>query len=607
MAVQTLLQKEEALKGAQGLGYSSIDAVRKAILPASTNTFKLNIGDTIDSRLLSGNTTTLDAENVRRAKEQQQITQNESRLAFEQGLAGIRSKPESTDFISSLMFPQVTATTQARDELATQQRGLLQQAREFITGRTTDSAGRLAQLQEEGGVPALQERIAASNERVAQLQGELMKARPQIETEAGQTRIGAEARLAPVERNLRAEIASEALVQSALVGNLEAVQGNIDKILELEFQDEQAQLNDMMLSIQLVGEEINTLEPKLQEEANQRLAQFQFALQERASALQEAQTNKAGVLQILSQAAQNGAPESVLNAIKSAQTPEQALALTGGYMSDPLDRQYKSLQIQKMRSELSGTTGGAIDWGDRAAILKLAEAGDPLAVAALGYNPQDTPEKRQAKITAQENAIKELEKINALVGNRFGIKSSAGAVQSPLLTSMFGGLTGGAVAGATAGTVAFPALGTIAGGAGGGLLGLGAGTVSGLYSRSAKQDFLGEIQYLLSGDSFEKFRELKASGVTFGPTSNAEWQKVDSAANQLSAIAIKDKDGNITGFRGSEDKLQELLTEYQQKAQKFVDSLNAQQFSQDDSALIDGLPKYQIPTLVESLAASYRR
>jgi hypothetical protein len=319
--------------------------VRQAVLPPVQNSYTVPVPNAIPSTALSAGVTKTDVQAKRDAMQKTQDAKLTSAQTFQQGLAGIQANPQSTDFISSLMFPQVTPTTQARDTLVTEQQGLLSKARDFITGRNRDSAGELTKMQEEAGLPQLQERISVSNERIAQLKGELMKVRPQIEGEAGQTRIGAEARLSPVERNLNAEIASEALVQSALVGNANMVQNNIDKIMDLEFKDEQAQLNDMMLGIQMVGQEIQTLDPKLQEEATQRLQQFQFAVQERASALQTAQQNKAGVLQVLSQAAQNGAPQQVLDAIKSAQTPEQAMSVTSGYMTDLLDRQYKQAQI----------------------------------------------------------------------------------------------------------------------------------------------------------------------------------------------------------------------------------------------------------------------
>lgn len=537
---KTAITAEQASSYNQGAnklasGYSVVpnaaETVRNAVIPPSQNKFQVKTGATIPSSALSSGTTINDARNQRNAMEAQQTALATSRQMFQQGLAGIQANPQSIDFLSGLMFPDTTPTMQQRDTLVTEQRGLMQQARDFISGRKTDSTGRLTELQQEAGLPDLQARIATSNERVAQLRGELMKTRPQIETEAGQTRIGAEARLAPVERNLQAEIASEALVQAALVGNANMVQGNIDKILELEFQDQQIELNNMMLGIQMAGEEIKTLDPKLQEEANQRLAQFQFAVQERASALQTAQANKAQTLQLMAQVAQNGAPDSVLQSMRNAQTPEQAMTIGGAYMSDPLDRQLKQAQL----NNLNAPTG--IDWGARASMLKAAEAGDPLAIEALGYDPAQAKggiegarqyEGETASIQAGVNAAK------AMLENRRGLNATTGALQSPLIGGFF---AGGKNDGSLSSLISrIPIVGNIQGA---------------VQSKQDAMDFLGNAALLVNDTTFKSVLEMKAQGVTFGAMTEGERIAAGRAATALNAAARVDESGNIIGFNAT--------------------------------------------------------
>lgn len=537
---KTAITAEQASSYSQGAntlasGYkvmpNSVQTMRQAVIPPAQSTFKTQTVEAIPSTALTQGGTINDARNQRSAMEAQQSAQLTSRQMFEQGLSGIQNNPQSTDFLSGLMFPDATQTAQQRDTLVTEQRGLMQQARDFISGRRTDSAGRLTDLQEEAGLPDLQARIATSNERVAQLRGELMKVRPQVETEAGQTRIGAEARLGPVERNLQAEIASEALVQAALVGNANMVQGNIDKILELEFQDQQMELNDMMLGIQMVAEEIKTLDPKLQEEANQRLAQFNFALQERASALQTAQANKAQTLELMAQVAQNGAPDSVLQAMRNAQTPEQAMTIGGAYMSDPLDRQLKQAQLNKLNAP------AGIDWGERAAMLKAAEAGDPLAIEALGYDPAGAKggiegarqyENETASIQAGINAAK------AMLENKRGLNATTGALQSPLLGGFF---AGGKADGSFSGLFSrIPIVGNIQGA---------------VQSKQDAMDFLGNAALLVNDTTFKSVLEMKAQGVTFGAMTEGERVAAGRAATALNAAARVDESGNITGFNAT--------------------------------------------------------
>lgn len=533
-ALQTKEQQGLAQSGAQGLGFNSVDAMRKAILPPKNTTFSVDIPDSIPSTALTQGGTRADVQARRNSLEQSQLSQQELQQNFQQGLAGIQKRPQETDFLSSLMFAPQTETTVARDQLAEEQRGLIGKARDFITGRSQDTAGRFAELQQEGGVPELQQRIAGSNERVAQLRGELAKIRPQIEGEAGQTRVGAEARLGPIERNLTAEIASEALVQSALVGNLNAVQSNIDKILQLEFQDEQAQLQDMQMGIQLVQSEIATLEPKLQEEANQRLAQFQFAMNERANALQAEQQNKAQVLNTLATAAQNGAPQQVLDAIRVSGTGEQAIAIAGQWMGDPLDRQLKQAQLSKLTAPSTG-----FDVSERAKLIELARDGDQASIDALGYDPNEI---RGGVEGAQQYEIQSadiqmgVDAATALLNNERGIKSATGAVQSPIVGGFF---AGGKSDGSAASLISrIPIVGNVQGS---------------IQTKNDYLDFVANASFLVNDTTFQEIRDLKAQGVTFGNMTEGERKAAGRAANQLNAAVRIDDSGQVIGFNGSED------------------------------------------------------
>ena len=239
-----------------------------------------------------------------------------------------------------------------------------------------------------------------------------------------------------------------------------------------------------------------------------------------------------------------------------------------------LDRELKRAQIASANraNQPSGTEG--MSWSERANVLKLAEMGDPMAIQALGYDPEATPTKEAAKQAARDSALKELDKINGIVDNTLGISSSAGTIQSPMLAQMLGVGAAGAATGAGTGLLGGPfAPVTVSGGAvAGGVVGAITGAFTGSDAKRKKENFLGEIDFLMSGDSFDKFRELKAAGVTFGATTEREWDAVRKAANELEALAKRDKDGKLVGFTGTEDKLEELLLDYQAKTQTFANS-----------------------------------
>lgn len=60
------------------------------------------------------------------------------------------------------------------------------------------------------------------------------------------------------------------------------------------------------------------------------------------------------------EARKNGAPDSIINAMKDATTLNEALLAIGEYAADPLDRTYKRLQIQKLRGGLDEASSSAI-------------------------------------------------------------------------------------------------------------------------------------------------------------------------------------------------------------------------------------------------------
>lgn len=249
-------------------------------------TAQINVPSQIPSDVLDSGTTTQDVLNER-AQQEQQLTAGQQ---FAQYLAGQGMDQGQADYMSQLMFPETSP------ELATAQqdyRGFLTKAQDYLGGLFgRDSVARREELAAEQGLGSAQSELAASNVRLAKLQGELQSIRPQIETEAGQTRIGAEARLSPVERNLRAEIASEALVQAALAGNVEMIQNNVNAIMELELGDQERELNLFENQIKLEESRVNSLEGEAKTRAEQNLRLAQVMLDDRKTAIEDAREMK---------------------------------------------------------------------------------------------------------------------------------------------------------------------------------------------------------------------------------------------------------------------------------------------------------------------------
>lgn len=68
----------------------------------------------------------------------------------------------------------------------------------------------------------------------------------------------------------------------------------------------------------------------------------------------------------------------------------------------------------------------------------------------------------------------------------------------------------------------------------------------------ATQDFIGTVQQLTQDLTLEKLQNAKAQGATFGALSDSELRLLAGAATKIGTWAIKDAEGNITGYDVSE-------------------------------------------------------
>jgi len=163
----------------------------------------------------------------------------------------------------------------------------------------------------------------------------------------------------------------------------------------------------------------------------------------------------------------------------------------------------------------------------RKALMDLAVAGDPKAIAQLGFDPGAPARQKLAmeqdkilssQIDKQNNIIDRLTKVSGMTG---AIKSSTGVIQSGFLTGL---LPKGGAGAVTPGDI-----------------------TGGFKGQQNKAEFLSEINYLLAGEGFQQFSKLKEEGVNLTPVSELEFNKIMGSANMLSSAAQM-KDGKITGF-----------------------------------------------------------
>lgn len=87
-----------------------------------------------------------------------------------------------------------------------------------------------------------------------------------------------------------------------------------------------------------------------------------------------------------------------------------------------------------------------------------------------------------------------------------------------------------------------------------------------------KQDFVAGIQQLTNQETMDKLLQLKQAGGTLGALNESEGQMLKESATKINNWAIKDKNGNITGYNVSEDAFKGELARLRNLAQKAVDT-----------------------------------
>lgn len=131
-------------------------------------------------------------------------------------------------------------------------------------------------------------------------------------------------------------------------GQLALAQDSVDRAIKAQFEPIYASIETQKLILQQNYDNLTSAQKKLAD-----AKQIQLDLQLKAVDFQQKQ--KTQIFDIMSTISANGAPNSIINAVKNAKSPEEALSLGAKYISDPLDRQMKIAQIAKLNADVAET------------------------------------------------------------------------------------------------------------------------------------------------------------------------------------------------------------------------------------------------------------
>ena len=102
-----------------------------------------------------------------------------------------------------------------------------------------------------------------------------------------------------------------------------------------------------------------------------------------------------------------------------------------------------------------------------------------------------------------------------------------------------------------------------------------------------KQNFLGSVANILDTQVLDTLINAKANGATFGALSEGELNLLKNSASKISKWAIKDKNGNITGFNASEKEFKKELQNLQSKTKKALENAGVSSGGSVDTSFFD--------------------
>lgn len=343
-----------------------------------------------------------------------------------------------------------------------------------------------------------------------------------------------DAGVAPIQTGMLRENAIKALTQSSLADiataninnstiRYNAAKDKANQAIDLKYDPIEKQIADIKDQLAINKEYIT-------DPAEKKLAASQeTALNERARLLAEQKQNEKDVNDVLLTAVTNEAPQSVIDALKGAKTQSEAIKIAGKYGGDFYKTEALKAQIAQTKAQTAKTISDtqSVDAATQQTqvdswVKNIQNSGGKLSI-------KDVPKNIQSLVNialATGNA----ENVAVVQGLQQKSNDIAELINDPYLAGSVGPND----------FTRFSPLSVFTGG---------------------KQNFLAGVSQLTNQETLDKLLQLKASGGTLGALNESEGKMLRDAATKINGWAIKDGNGNVTGYNASEsDFKQELGT-----------------------------------------------
>jgi len=229
-------------------------------------------------------------------------------------------------FLNGETAPLTPAQEQEKSFLG----GIRDKTKEFFGGREKQ----IEDAYKDSGVSDARTSLAETQGRKAERQVQLrndLKALETTASERGVTREAAIDRRNQVNSDAYFDLANISIVESAQLGNLEQARTDAKELIDQQYNSYDAYIKQQQA-------ELDYLKPTLTAEQKQQADIAQFNLDQYKQQLQDAKDAEQKKYDYLAEAAKNGAPNNVTDAILKATTQEEAARLAAPYIG-LIDRQ----------------------------------------------------------------------------------------------------------------------------------------------------------------------------------------------------------------------------------------------------------------------------
>ncbi len=464
-------------------------------------------------------------------------TLSSENLSGSQPDLNLPNTPQEPNYAASLQSI-ITAMNQTTPQ-EVEQSGLQKSITDSLTRLEGKSAAQL-QAENQAGLPQFNTQLTDVNNQIQSLQKEALAIPLQIQEESrarGRTVGGIQPlQTGQLRQNAIRSLGLSAIAQT-LQGNIANAQAQADRAVELEFAPLEARLTTLAQSYQFNKDALERVDKK-------RADQLKILIDERTRVLGEQKADRKYSSDIALLAAQSGAPQSVVEKMRNA-TPDEAIGIGATYLGAEFRQKAAQQAFDNkiaLRSIAVAESNAALT--RKKTLIDLAKDGDADAIAELGYDPNNlplTPEKLKNYEDQKSFFNRDIEIAKRASNNWVGLEASSGLIR---------------------------------GGFAGAFLESPVGPLSAPYSAAKKNDFLADAGYIVKNLTFDKIKELSDKGIKLTPISEKELKAMGDASSVLVSSAEFDENGNLKGFRISEDRVRQLLTDVETHYQNAVDDIN---------------------------------